>query len=239
MGNGFEKRIENGRRGRFRLCQEPLTGIVHIEPVGIGFLEVADHQPVDRLIGTGIGSNDRQPALSDFLELIKTGDESKEIRLGKPDDALESMFEGRKEWVDSSCRIPQHLLEIEQQIVAGVRLDLFQPGVLDGVYKHVDEQHGCFGSPWMFLQNVEIVECVPPGLLNDILPVAPGMGQFLQKNRQSFDNPVIGTHDVEQQPIALVDGDFDPITGEVDFEGFGLKGHETHPVDGLFFKVFP
>jgi hypothetical protein len=55
------------------------------------------------------------------------------------------------------------------------------------------------------------------------------MRKLLQKNGQSFQNAVIGRHDVEQQAISFIDGDFDPITGQIDFESLRLKGHGLHP----------
>ena len=73
---------------------------------------------------------------------------------------------------------------------------------------------------------MKIVQRIASGLTDDKLPVAIGMGKFLEENVQPFGQAVIIRHDLLKHRVFGIDDHIDLITGQIDFKGSGFD----HPI---------
>ena len=81
----------------------------------------------------------------------------------------------------------------------------------------------------MCLQQMEIIQGIVSGLIDDKLPVFIWVGQFLQKGRDALPDAEVLRHNLIKSIVPGVYGDVDMVICDVDFKCFGFDGQDMSP----------
>jgi hypothetical protein len=81
----------------------------------------------------------------------------------------------------------------------------------------------------MCLEQVEILQGIIPGFIDDKLPVFIRVGQFLQKGRDPLPDAEILRHGLMKGIVLGINGDINMVVCDVDFKCFGFDGQGMSP----------
>ena len=154
-------------------------------------IKVFDKQLIYRSAIGSVGRTGFEKHLPQSLNLIVAFNKKEETFAFKVSDTVKCVLDDRHEFFDVGPGFTQHFLKEKQKIIRRLHLDCRSSAGVDGIGEDGNKKTRGVTTFGMPLQEVKIIQGIPPGFLDNKIPVSQGMGKFPQENINTLDKPIV------------------------------------------------